>query len=159
NLTAGVGYSWTDSKTSGNVTAAVPDPLLFDSLRTVSAAAGEVKHREQAIHFTGTWMIPVTDKMDVGVAFGPTLFLVSQDVPSSVNVTEPGPSVTAVGVESLDESTVGFHLGVDVTYMINKRFGVGGLARYAMGSVNIANAADKLNVGGFQIGGGLRVRF
>jgi hypothetical protein len=43
--------------------------------------------------------------------------------------------------------------------MITKRFGVGGLARYAWGSATIEGATDKLKLGGFQIGGGARVRF
>ena len=51
------------------------------------------------------------------------------------------------------------HFGVDVAYMINKRFGVGGLARYTRGSVELAGASDKLTVGGFQVGAGLRARF
>jgi hypothetical protein len=159
NLAVGVSYSWTDAKSDSAIAASVPDPLIFDAPRQVSATASNVQHQEQAINITGTWMVPVTDKIDVAIAFGPTFFNVSQDVPNSVTVTEPGPSISTVGVEGVDESSVGFHLGVDVTYMVNKRFGVGGLARYSRGSIELANAADNLKVGGFQIGGGLRVRF
>jgi hypothetical protein len=43
--------------------------------------------------------------------------------------------------------------------MINKRFGVGGVARYSIGSTEIEGATEKLTVGGFQIGGGARIRF
>ena len=43
--------------------------------------------------------------------------------------------------------------------MINPRFGVGGMARYVWGSVDLENSTDSLKLGGFQIGGGLRVRF
>jgi hypothetical protein len=62
-------------------------------------------------------------------------------------------------VDDAKKTTVGINLGVDVTYLVTKRFGVGGLARYTWGSADLAGAADKLTVGGFQIGGGLRVRF
>lgn len=159
NLAIGIGYSGTDAKTDANIEARVPDPLLFDAPRTVNSSVSDVQHSEHAVNVTGTWMIPVTDKVDVGLAFGPTFFSVSQDVPNSVTVSEPGPSVTSVGIESIDESTVGFHLGVDVTYMVTPRFGVGGLARYSRGSIDLDNASDSLKVGGFQIGAGLRVRF
>jgi hypothetical protein len=59
--------------------------------------------------------------------------------------------VTTVGVEEVDESAVGVHFGLDVNYMVNKRFGVGGMARYVWGSADVENAGDKLSLGGFQI--------
>ena len=159
NLAIGVGVTFASSSTDASITATVPDPLIFDAHRTVETSASSVQHKELQIHITGTWMIPVTDKMDVGLNFGPTFFSAKQEVPNSVTVTEPGPTVTTVGVEEIDESSVGVHFGVDVNYMINKRFGAGGMARYVWGSANVENAGDKLTLGGFQIGGGIRVRF
>lgn len=159
NLAIGVGYTRTSGKADAAVTAQVPDFFLHDNLRPVSASASDVKHTEQAVNITGTWMVPVTDKIDVGVVFGPTFFTVKQEVPNSVAVTEPGPSVASVGVEEVSKSAVGIHIGVDVSYMVTKRYGVGGLARYTRGSVDIPNASESLEVGGFQIGGGVRVRF
>lgn len=159
NLALGVSYSWTDGKSDAAIAAVVPDRLFFDRPRNVSGTVPGVKHQEQAIHFSGTWMVPVTDKIDVALAFGPTYFSVKQDLPGAVVFAEPGPSITSVGLESLNESTVGFHLGLDVSYMVTKRLGVGGMARYAGASFDVENASDKLKVGGFQIGGGVRVRF
>ena len=159
NLAIGIGFTRTGGKADAAVAAQVPDFVRFDTPRAVTASVSDVQHTERAINISGTWMVPVTDKIDVGVVFGPTFFSVTQEVPSSVAVTEPGPSVTSVGVEEISESTVGIHLGVDVSYMVTKRFGVGGLARYLKGSVDIPNAADGLSVGGFQIGGGVRIRF
>ena len=158
NLAVGLGYSVGSGSSDASVTANVPDPLVFDSFRAVTASVSDVTHREQAFHFTGTWMIPVTDKIDVGLAFGPTIFNVSQDVPNGVDVTEPGPSVTRVNVEDVGETTVGFHLGVDVTYLVTPRIGIGGLARFTRGSTEVGEGND-LDLGGFQIGAGLRVRF
>lgn len=159
NLAVGIGFTFTGSSTDANVTAEVPDDLVTDNLRTVNTTASDVSHSELQIHFTGTWMIPVTDKIDVGLNFGPTFFNVSQEVPNGVNVTEPGPTINSVSVEELDESAIGIHFGVDVNYMVNKRFGAGGMIRYVWGSSDVENAGDKLSLGGFQIGGGLRVRF
>lgn len=159
NLALGVSYSWTDATSAAALTAVVPDPLFFDRPRTVSGSAPNVKHQEQAIHFSGTWMVPVTDKIDVALAFGPTYFSVTQELPGAVVFAEPGPSITSVGIETLSESTVGFHVGLDVTYMVTKRVGVGGMARYAGASFQVENASEKLKVGGTQIGGGVRIRF
>jgi hypothetical protein len=104
--------------------------------------------------------MPVTDKIDVGYQFGPTIFLVSQDIPGVPTISEPGPTISSLPLESSDKTTVGIHFGVDVTYMVNPRFGVGGIARYTWGSADLDETDDEsLTLGGFQIGGGLRVRF
>ena len=158
NLAIGVGYSWTSSKADASIHALVPDPGFFDQPRTVDDTAADLKHTENVINLSAVWMVPVTDKIDVGISAGPSIFNVKQDIPGSLTATEPGPSID-VAVDSAKKTTVGVNFGVDVAYMINKRFGVGGLARYTWGSVDLAGATDKLTVGGFQIGGGLRARF
>ena len=158
NLAIGVGYTWTSSKADATIHATVPDPVFFDRPRSVDDTAAGLKHTENVINLSAVWMVPVTDKIDVGVSAGPSIFNVKQDIPGSLTATEPGPSID-VAVDSAKKTTVGINLGVDVAYMITKQFGVGGLARYTWGSVDLAGASDKLTVGGFQIGGGLRVRF
>ena len=159
NLAVGIGYTFASGSSDAAVTALVPDPGVFDQLRTVTTTASDVKHSESGIHLTGTWMIPVTDKVDVGLAFGPSIFMIGQDIPNGVEVTEPGPSITSVNVGSIDETAVGFHLGVDVTYLVTPRIGIGGLARFTRGSTEVDNASESLKAGGFQIGGGVRFRF
>lgn len=159
NLALGAGYARPSGSSDAPITASVPDPLVFDQFRTVTGSLSDVTHQQTTLYLTGTYMIPVTDKVDVGLAFGPAIFFVKQDVADGVELAEPGPSLTRVNVGSIEETTVGIHLGVDVTYLITPRWGIGGLARYTRGSVEIENAPEKLDVGGFQIGGGLRVRF
>ncbi len=159
NLAIGVGYSWTSSKADATVSASVPDPVFFDRPRSITASASGLKHKESVINLSGVWMVPVTDKIDVGVSAGPSIFNVKQDIPGTLTLAEPGPTVSQVSVTSPSKTTVGLNFGVDVAYMINKRFGVGGLARYTRGSVDLEGASAKLTVGGFQLGAGLRVRF
>ena len=100
-------------------------------------------------------MMPVANKLDVGFSAGPTIFAVKQDTISALTVVEPGPSVTPT-VASSSKTTVGFNIGVDVQYMVAKKWGVGGLMRYSFGSATLPGASEKLTVGGFQIGGGAR---
>lgn len=159
NLAVAVGYSWTSSNADAAVQASIPDPVFFDRPRAVQTTASGLEHSESVVNISGVWMVPVTDKIDVGVSAGPSIFNVKQDVPSGLTVAEPGPTVSQVNVNSVSETTVGLNFGVDVTYMINPRFGVGGLARYTWGSADLEGASDKLTVGGFHIGAGLRVRF
>ena len=158
NLAIGGGYSWTSSKADATVVSSVPDPLFFDRPRSVGSTASGLKHTENVVNLMAVWMVPVTDEIDVGVSAGPSFFSVKQDIPGSVTATEPGPTVT-VATDRASKTTVGVNFGIDVAYLLNKRFGVGGLARYTWGAVDLAGGTDKLTVGGFQIGGGLRVRF
>lgn len=159
NLAVAVGYSWTGSKADASVQASVPDPVYYDRPRSVTSTAPGLEHSESVINISGVWMVPVTDKIDVGVSAGPSIFIVNQDIPSTLTLAEPGPTVSGVDVNQASKTSVGVNFGVDVTYMLNPRFGVGGLARYTWGSVDLEGASDKLTVGGFQIGGGLRMRF
>ena len=133
--------------------------MFFDRPRAVSTTLTDAKHRQTAINLTGTWMMPVTDKVDVGFQFGPTIFLVSQDVPGTLQVTEPGPTVTSAALAKDDHTTVGVHFGVDATYLdhaalrrrrarpLHRRLG------------RHRRVDDGLTLGGFQIGFGGRVRF
>lgn len=159
NLAAAIGYSHTGSTTDATITANIPDPRVYDKPRSITAAATGLKHSENTINLMGVWMVPVTDKVDVGVSTGPSIFSVTQDLPSNVAVSEPGPAVSSVTTSEVKKTTVGFNAGVDVTYLVTKRVGVGGLARYTWGSADLSGASAKLTVGGFQIGGGVRLRF
>jgi hypothetical protein len=159
NLVAGIGYSWSDSKGDAAITALVPDPVVEDRPRTVTATAPGMNHTENAIHLFADWMVPVTDKVDVAVSAGPSIFFLSQELPTALTVTEPAPTVNQITTGKSSKTSVGLNIGVDVAYMVTKLWGVGGLARYTWGSVDLKDATDSLTVGGFQIGVGLRVRF
>jgi hypothetical protein len=159
NLAVGIGITHVGSKADLIVDASIPDPLFPDQPRLVTTSVPNAKHSQTAINLTGTWVWPVTDKIDVGYQFGPTIFLVSQDLPGVPTISEPGPTITALPLESIDKTTVGIHFGVDVTYMITPRYGVGGIARYSWGSADLAGTDESVTVGGFQIGAGFRVRF
>jgi hypothetical protein len=159
NLAVGIGFSRVGSEADLVVEAQVPDPDFFESPRLVSANVSGAKHSQPALHLTGTWMMPVTDKVDLGFQFGPSIFFVSQDLPTGVSVTEPGPTLNSITVSSVDSTSVGFHFGVDMTYLVTPRIGAGVLARFSWGSADLENTDESLTLGGFQIGGGVRVRF
>jgi hypothetical protein len=158
NLLAGVSFTHTGSDTNVSLNASIPDPLVTDHPRSVSASQSGAKHSENVIHLDAIWMIPVANKLDVGVFGGPSIFMVKQDTITTLSVAEPGPSVDAPLAE-VKKTTAGINFGVDVQYLIRKDVAIGGIARYAWGSADIDGATDKLKVGGFQIGVGARYRF
>ena len=104
------------------------------------------------INLMGVWMVPVTDKVDVGISFGPTIFMVKQELPDTLTFTEPGPTVTGLTKKDVNKTTAGVNFGVDVTYLLTKKAGIGGMFRYTWGSVDLDGANDSLTVGGLQIG-------
>lgn len=158
NLLAGVSFTRTKSDADVAITGSIPDPLLFDRPRSVTATAPDAEHTENAIHLDAIWMIPVANKLDVGVFAGPTIFMIGQDtIASAPTVTEPGPTVNAT-LSEVSKTTVGVNFGVDVQYLVTKNVAVGGVARYAWGSASIEGASEKLGVGGFQLGVGVRYR-
>jgi len=159
NVAAGVVFSRASSDSNVALAASIPDPIFFDRPRAVAAAASGAKHSENALHLNATYMMPVTDKVDVGIFAGPSIYFVKQDLVTAIRVSEPGPTVQTPTFTSESKTTAGVNFGVDATYLLDKKWGVGGTARYAWASAKLGGSSEKLTVGGFQIGGGVRYRF
>jgi Outer membrane protein beta-barrel domain len=159
NLAVGMGYSRVQSDADISISASVPDPNFDDSHRPFSATVSNAEHSEHAIHLQGTWVMPVTDKFDAAFSFGPTIFMVKQDVATGFTVNEPGPSLGNTTITREKKTTVGINLGADLNYFVTPRIGGGLLVRYTWGSADLDSASESLTVGGFQIGAGVRLRF
>ena len=170
-LGVAVGFTRTSSTGMADVTVLAPHPLFFGRPRRATTSLTEMGHRENMVHFQGVWVLPLNDRVEIIVSGGPSRISMDQAV-----VTEgcPGGSclspevspfnsvdITAVTVEELTGSGVGFNLGVDLSFMYRPRYGVGVFAQYVGGSVEFPFAGGRTSVdaGGFQVGGGLRLRF
>ena len=159
NLAAGLAYRRMQSDADITIAASIPDPNFFDRTRPLAATSSNAEHSEHAIHLQGTWVMPVTDTFDAAFSFGPTIFMVKQDVASAITVSEPGPSLASTTIVREEKTTVGVNFGVDLNYFFTPRVGGGLLVRYSWGSADLDSASESLTVGGFQIGGGVRLRF
>jgi len=158
NLAVGVGVSFMSSKSDAAITGTIPDPILFDNPRTAAVTAGDLAHSETWFAGLLTWAMPVTDKIDVFFSGGPAFVQVKQELPITATVNEPGPTLTNVSVTEFSESAVGFVASVDVRYMVTSRIGLGALAKFSAASVDLTEDT-KMDAGGFQLGGGVRIRF
>lgn len=156
NILAGVSYSRTSSDSDLALAASIPDPVVTNNPRSVTATQSGANHVENAIHLDLIWMMPVANKIDVGFFAGPTVFVVNQETVRTLDVVEPVPTISAP-LDSVSKTTVGLNLGVDLQYLVAKKWGVGGLARYSWGSAGFDG--DSLTLGGFQLGAGVRYRF
>jgi hypothetical protein len=159
NLAVGIGYSYFSDSSDVDVIATIPDPLVFDQPVVQNLTASGLDHSEQAVHFSAVWFWPVTDKIDVAVSAGPSIFNVSDVGATGVSLQPNTATATGVTTVEASETAGGFHAGFDVTYLVTRRIGVGFLLRYAGASVDVPTANDSLDVGGFHIGTGLRWRF
>ncbi len=168
-LEVGASYTQLNGSDAAVVSGSVPHPLRFNQARTVDPQTFQLLHRERATHVSAAWVLPVPfdDRLDIAVFGGPSFFGVTQGLVTHVTARETGgpPFATvAVAVDTGEHrrNGVGGHIGADVTFMPTATIGLGFLVRYAAGSVTLPSTispAVSLSVGGFQTGGGLRLRF
>ena len=165
HLAVGVGYSSYSTTSSATVEASIPDPLFFDRLHADSSTVGGLGHSEDAVYLSFYWLMPMTNRVEIGVFTGPTFFSLSKDLPANVNVQTGETTISSTTTSSISESGVGGHFGVDLRYRIASDLGAlrsiaaGVMARYAAGSVTANVQGGQIDVGGFQIGVGLRFGF
>lgn len=159
NLALGIDFMKRSATGDGALTASLPDPIVFDAPRAVSSTVSGLTHDETWVAIPLIYVWPFTDKVDIMVMGGPSLAHVKQDTVSNVSVTE-GATAPQVSVTTTSEtkSLWGVLVGVDVRYMLSKQFGVGGFVRYN-GAHGHLSSDRKLDVGGFQVGGGIRIKF
>jgi hypothetical protein len=169
NLAIVLGWSRFTDGDETPISAEVPHPLFFDLPRSVTASTGRLENSQSAIHVHALWMFPMAENFDLAVFAGPTFFNVKQDIASvgAGSFSEVGPPFTSVNVSNVtvterEDSTAGFTIGADAAYMFTPMFGAGLFMRYSGGSVDIPRAGGgtaEIDVGGFQLGVGARVRF
>lgn len=167
NLAVGVTFSRVSDTSDATLTAQIPHPVFFNRPRTATTTAVGLEHRENAVHVHAMWVQPITDKLDVAIGAGPAFFSVTQQLVTGITVSEGGAPFTTVTIGSGNvseekENATGFSVGVDVTFMATRQVGGGFFFRYASASVDLpagGGSTTTLDVGGVQVGGGVRVRF
>jgi len=166
SLAVGVGVTAFWSTDEVAVKASLPHPFFFNQPRSVSGTASGLQHDETMVAVEASWMVPLSRRMDLTLFGGPAFFSLRQDMVTTVLFTETYPFDTATftGVEtaSVSESATGFTAGADVSFLFSKSIGLGGHLRFSRASASPAPAGGQpttVDVGGLQVGGGLRFRF
>ena len=157
SVALGLATTFTTSSTAA-VSASIPSPVFFDRRVVTNATVKDLEHKERSVSLLFAWTTPISDKMDGTVIAGPTYVKVFQglvrnvEVPANTQNANPRPEVQTA-------TKVGFAFGGDVTYLVKPpRIGIGGMARYVAAHADLASVPN-LKIGGFQFGGGLRLRF
>jgi hypothetical protein len=165
NLAVSVAFSRYSETSSATVEARIPDPLFFDRLRSDVTTVGGLEHSEKAVHISLFYLVPIHDRIDVAVFTGPTIISVKKDLASGVTVPSGGTTIDSTTTTRISESGTGAHFGVDLRFrIVSDRgalnyMGVGLFARYAAASVSAPVRGGDIDVGGLQIGAGLRIGF
>ena len=166
NLAIGAGVSRFSKQDAADVQAQVPHPFYLGRSRSVSGSVSGLTRVEKALHVQAVWMAPVSERWQVAISGGPSMFNVEQDLVEDVTITSTYPFDTAAfaaGVSNKQTHTgVGFNVGADVTRLLSRHVGIGGAVSFSRAQVKMPSATDttlKVDAGGAHVGGGIRLRF
>ena len=169
NLAAGVAVSYFTRSDSASTTSSFPHPFFFNQPRAVEGDATGVTRTETAVHVQAMYLVNPGGpggRLRVVLSGGPSFFTVEQDLVTEVTITETFPYDTAAFASAQTSREKGsapaFNVGADVMWMFNRRFGVGGLVRFARTSVDLDAPGGRtisVDVGGVYAGGGIRLLF
>ena len=149
-----------------SIDARVPHPFFFNRPRSFTGSEPDLERLETAVHVEVRWSERLGDAVELAVFGGPTLFNVRQDLVTAIGYDHAYPydeaSLSSATKTTTSASAIGFHAGADVGFYFSEVVGLGGLIRYSGGSVELGGEGEgtvPVNVGGFHVGGGLRLRF
>jgi hypothetical protein len=152
----------------------IPHPTRFNVYATDSAPTEDKLMRsEGSVNIQAMFVSRVSDRVTARVFAGPSFFRVRQDAVSDIRYEQfflslpPVNEVTITAYESVvipfeDATGWGFHVGGDASIFFTRVVGLGWFAKYSRGTVEMPDplaGAIEVTTGGFQSGGGLRLRF
>jgi hypothetical protein len=160
-----IGFSTFHSTDTADISGSVPHPFFFNQPRTLSGTV-PLSRTENALYIDVLARVPLSKKADLDITVGPSIFFLQNDFLSQVTYTDEYPydSITFLSAKTIQspKTALGFNAGADVSYWLSKNAGVGGFARYSIGSADWQNAGGtttNVKPGGLQVGGGLRLKF
>ena len=169
----GVNITGTAHEDTAAVGVTAPHPFFFNASDTDASLTEHVLLRQEGAFNVQMMLAPIrSDRVRLRVFGGPSLFRYRADMVQDVEDSQLASFfsranlVTITGYESekAEGSGVGFHVGSDLSWFFSRVVGVGGFARFSHGTVTVdpepmSQTAQDVTVGGFQTGGGLRLRF
>ncbi len=155
-----------DNNSTAAVSASIPHPFQFNQDRQIQGESASLRHREQVVHLSALYAVPVGSNLDISVSGGPSLFIVNRDFVDNVLYDETYPFDTATfsgtTTREVKKNQAGFHVGADVSWFFTDSVGVGGMLRFSRATVKFPAAVGEetisVDLGGMQAGFGLRVR-
>ena len=172
---AGVQFTGTSHRGEADLNIRIPHPRFFDAHASDTASTDEQLERvEGGVNLSLVAALPVGNpNLTVRFYGGPTYFRLKADAINDIQYfqqfglfnTSNAVDITTWASEEVEQTGWGLHAGGDIGYFFSKHVGLGGFARLTRGTVTFGPeefAVDEdidVKVGGFQAGGGLRIRF
>jgi hypothetical protein len=162
-LGAGVAGSYLRNTSPAQIHALIPHPFVFNQPRAVDGEA-DVFHREVAIHIQAIYWIQASDRVDILLSGGPSVIQTEQDFVSDVTYTQSPPydvaAFSGATTTRARETAVGGNVGVEAGWRLTRNLRATALARYSHAKADFtAVGTPAFAVGGFHVGGGVRVVF
>jgi hypothetical protein len=162
NLGIGFGFSYYERNVDGRVVGEVPHPFFFNQPRRLDATL-PLDHQNLAIHMHAMWLLPLSPSFQMAVFGGPTYFQVKQQSITDVQLQDDYPFDEiglAEGSAALEQTTRwGLNAGIDASHFFSRYVGVGGMVRYSRSQLGAGSGASEFEVGGLQVGAGIRFRY
>ncbi|HET9384194.1 MAG TPA: hypothetical protein VFO67_03535 [Gemmatimonadales bacterium] len=169
----GIGVSFQGTAHEGypGLSIRIPHPLFFNAHAT-DARLGDtaLERTEGSVHIQAMIVAtPNSNRVRVRFFGGPTYFRVTQETVDTIlydqvfqffgrlNVVE----ITNYEFSKSEGTGWGFHVGGDVGVFFTRIFGIGGFVKFSRGNVELSDfsGAFEVDAGGFQTGGGVRLKF
>jgi Outer membrane protein beta-barrel domain len=168
----GVSFSGTAHEDSAGLAVSVPHPFFFNASGLDAGVSDVLLRTESAAHIQAM-IVPIhSDRFRLRVFGGPSIFRVKADMVGDIDYSQfasifsRSNSVSILSTTNVETAGTGFgfHGGADASWFFTRVVGIGGFARYSHGNATLSpepmSLADQdIKVGGFQTGGGLRLRF
>lgn len=145
--------------------ASIPHPLYFNSPREAESSKNH-KIKENAVFLNLVYSIPF-GKLELDLYAGPAYFNTSTELTSAITYTESIYPYSSVSIstqsEKLKKNGFGFNVGSSLNFYMSKSFAVYVSARYLSAKANFLPTSGipelSLTLGGFKVGGGLKIIF
>jgi len=169
----GISFTGTAHQDEAQLYINVPHPARFNTFASSTKPTdAKLQRVEGGVNLQLMLVAPVSSRTKVRLFLGPTYFRVQQDMVGSIAYDQaflvflPVNTVDITTYEKKDKvegTGWGFHVGGDVSFFFTRVVGIGGFARFSRATVSLDDPLSGLpvdvKVGGFQTGGGLRLKF
>jgi len=148
---------------TAQITGSIPHPLLVNKPREISGTKPTL-HSETAVHVQAVYWMRPSDRVDLMVSAGPSIMRIQQDFVTDVTYTQSFPYDTATyqdaTVTRARETAVGANVGAEVDWRVLRHVGVAAVGRYSRATATFPDTGvPGITVGGFHLGGGIRLLF
>jgi hypothetical protein len=144
----------------------IPHPFFFNTPRHVTADVNGLRRTELGVHADVIYRGPISRTIAVALFAGPSFLRVERDTITAIEYDESFPFDVATfrrgATRRGNASGVTFNAGADLSWMLSRHVGIGGMARFAEATVDLdlgESRTERVSVGGFTAGLGVRIAF